>query len=145
MGCSTSLVQNTPIDSISSFSSDDLQESEISLDQIHDEIAYLKINVQKQKEIYPEDNITVMKQWVNCHCNSLGTNKKSDTNSIKSCLKQQNILPPFSQYANPKKVHFVQHQQRNSLSQNGTKKKNKKKRIRRSQQPQQRINLDDIF
>ncbi|CAK90971.1 unnamed protein product (macronuclear) [Paramecium tetraurelia] len=145
MGCSITLVQNPPTDPLSSISSDDLQESEVSLLWIHDDVAQLKINVEKQKEHYPEDNTPAVQHWINCQSISLRSSKQSDTYSKKSCLKSQSVTPPHSQHTNTKKVHFVQPKKKNKQSQNGTKKKNKKKLSRWSEQPQQRINLDDIF
>ncbi|CAD8194027.1 unnamed protein product [Paramecium octaurelia] len=145
MGCSIALVQNPPTDPVSSFSSDDLQESEVSLLWIHDDVAQLKMNVEKQKESYPEDNTPAVKNWIKCQTISLRSSKQSDSNSKKSCLKSQSVTPPHSQLTNTKKVHFVQPKQKSKPLQNGTKKKNKKKLSRWSEQPFQRINLDDIF
>ncbi|CAD8114832.1 unnamed protein product [Paramecium primaurelia] len=145
MGCSMVFIQKASFDSNSSFSYDDIQESEVSLDQIHDGIAFLKINVKKQKEIFPEDNNTEVKHLVNCNHHAVIQINKSDIKSKKSCLKQKLITSQLSQNVSPKIVHFVQIQQQNTNQYKRRQKKSKQKHSRKSKERQEHINLDDIF
>ncbi|CAK67860.1 unnamed protein product (macronuclear) [Paramecium tetraurelia] len=147
MGCSIPFVYNTSVDTNQSFSFDDLLESEVSLDQIHDEIAFLRINVEKQKQIYPEDYRTEVTPLANSNYIQLIPISKSDTKSKRPCLKQQlTTLPaPLTQDVNPKRVHFVEIQSKQTNQCRGGRKKSKNKRQRKSEEIQEHINLDDIF
>ncbi|CAD8209497.1 unnamed protein product [Paramecium octaurelia] len=147
MGCSIPFVYNTSVETNQSFSFDDLLESEVSLDQIHDEIAFLKINVEKQKLIYPEDYRTEVTQLANSNYIQLIPKSKSDTKSKRPCLKQQLKTPSvsLSQDLNRKRVHFVEIQSKQTNQCRRTTKKSKSKRQRKSQDIREHINLDDIF
>ncbi|CAD8201929.1 unnamed protein product [Paramecium pentaurelia] len=141
MGCSVNHIQINESQSNSDISQD-LQEVEISILSIHEGIQCLKINIEHQKQNYPDDIIkNEIQEQIKLNQSSQESGVQSDSPSKKSCLKQlSGSSLSLSKYATQKKVQFSVIQSKFSQQ-----KKQKKRKRRPINRPEKQINLDDIF